>query len=291
MTDAIRRVAIGVVLLLCNSFGAHAAHAWSDEGHQIVAAIAADRLNPHATAAVQQILAHDATGQTLVAVSTWADLMRSTTMPETYNWHFVNIPVDTHHNTYKAARDCKLDTKKGDCIIAALGRELPKLTDATVAAPDRANALKFITHLIGDLHQPLHCAERNGDLGANDVKVTFFGQKTQPSPFKDQWNLHAVWDAGLIDHSGRSQTVYVKQLETWIASQNVTNIESGTPIDWANESHAAAVSHAYKSGSKDFPVSGGKVGSTYYHANIGVVDQQLAKGGVRLAKVLNDAFP
>lgn len=73
----------------------------------------------------------------------------------------------------------------------------------------------------------------------------------------------------------------------------MTAIESGTFIDWANETHGQAVAHAYKTanGGQDFPATGGKVGKPYYDANITVVDEQLAKAGVRLAKVLNDAFP
>jgi hypothetical protein len=188
---------------------------WWDKGHQIVAKIAADRLNPHAKAAVKEILKNDPTGHTLVAVAGWADTVRKTPMPETYNWHFVDIPVDGQPETYDAARDCKPDPAKGDCIVAALNREVPLLTDPNASATDRAQALKFVTHFLGDLHQPLHCAERNGDTGGNGVKVTFFGATNEAPPFQHSpWNLHAVWDGGMIDHTKRTRTAYVKKLDS-----------------------------------------------------------------------------
>jgi hypothetical protein len=211
--------------------------------------------------------------------------------PETYNWHFVDIPVEHTATSYDESRDCQLDPAKGDCVIHALDREVPKISDTALTPIPRAEAVKFVTHFIGDLHQPLHCSDRNGDKGANDVKVTFFGQKVEPG-FHSKWNLHAVWDAGLIDHAGRTQAAYVTKLESWIAHQNVSALESGTPTDWANEAHTAGVEHSYKNPGKstDFPATGGKVGKPYYDANISVVDQQLAKAGVRLANVLNDAL-
>ena len=268
------------------------AFAWGTEGHKIVATIAAHRLNAHATAAVKRILKNDTTGHTLPAVAVWADTVRKG-RPTTYNWHFADI--DVTKSAFDDA-DCHPanEAQKGDCIINALTREVPKLTKKGVSAPQRAEALKFVTHFIGDLHQPLHCAERNKDRGGNDVTVTFFGQTNEPPPFqKYLWNLHAAWDFGLIEHAGGTQAAYVTRLETWIGTQNVSGIESGTFVDWANESHAAAVAHAYKTpnGSADFPATGGTIEQPYYDANIGIVDQQLAKAGVRLAKVLNDAFP
>ena len=282
--------ALAVVVICCPTISL----AWWDTGHQIVAAIAADRLNPHAKAAVSDILKEDPTGQTLVAVAGWADTVRKSPMPETYNWHFVDIPVDGQPEMYYGARDCRPNAQRGDCIVAALDREVPILADPNAAATDRAQALKFVTHLVADLHQPLHCAERKGDAGGNGVIVTFFGATNEAPPFQSSnWNLHAVWDGGLIEHSGRTQAAYVKQLEDWIAAQDAAAIEIGTFVDWANESHRQAVEHAYRTadGSQEFPATGGEIGQAYYDANIAVVDEQLAKAGVRLARVLNRAFP
>lgn len=271
---------------------AHPSFAWWDKGHAIVAEVAADRLTPHARTAVRKILKDDPTGHTLVAVSGWADTVRKTPMPETYNWHFVDVPVDAQPPSYDAARDCQ-PGPEGDCIIAALDREVVVLKDTSAPPSDRAQALKFITHLVGDLHQPLHCAERNHDAGGNAVIVTFLGATHEPYPFQASlWNLHAVWDGGMIDHTQRSRSAYVQRLKDWIATQDATAIENGTFIDWANETHLQAVNHAYRtaSGADEFPPTTGEVGEDYQAANIGVVDRQLAKAAVRLAKVLNDAL-
>jgi nuclease S1 len=155
----------------------------------------------------------------------------------------------------------------------------------------RTNALKFIVHFIGDIHQPLHASDHH-DRGGNQVVVTWFGATNEPPPFSSPWELHAVWDAGLIDHKGQTRAEYVKDLETWIATQNVTAIEAGTVTDWVLEAHALAKSTAYQDPQTNSMVqSGAALDQPYYQANIGVVDQQLAKAGVRLAKVLNDTFP
>jgi hypothetical protein len=289
-TGGLLSASLAVAVLCCPRISL----AWWDTGHQIVAAIAADRLNPHAQGAVRDILKDDPTGQTLVAVAGWADTVRKTPMPETYNWHFVDIPVDGQLETYDAARDCKPNQQRGDCIVAALDREVAMLTDPSASATERAQALKFVTHLVADLHQPLHCAERNGDAGGNGVIVTFFGAANEAPPFQSSsWNLHAVWDGGLIEHSGHPQAAYVKQLEDWIAARDAAAIENGTFVDWANESHRQAVEHAYRTAhaGQEFPATGGEIGQAYYDANIAVVDEQLAKAGVRLARILNRAFP
>jgi hypothetical protein len=291
-----RRLPLVAVAALAVAVHPSAVFAWGDEGHRIVATIAAHRLTPHAKAAVRRLLKKDATGTTLPAVATWADVVRRTTRKETYNWHFVDIPVDHGQHTYDEARDCHPpdEATKGDCVINALSREVAKLNDKSVPIAKRRQALKFVTHFIGDLHQPLHCAERDHDHGANDVKVTFFGQTHQPAPYqKSLWNLHATWDFGLITHAGGSQVAYVQRLQNWIGTQNASSLESGSYADWANESHAASAAHSYKlaDGTTDFPATGGTITQPYHDANVGVVDQQLAKAGVRLAKVLNEAFP
>jgi hypothetical protein len=288
---------VRIVALACLVVGSSqrpsTALAWSREGHRIIAMVAADRLHPHARAAVAAMLKRDPHGSTLPKIATWADDVRDS-RPQTYNWHFVDIPHDAQ--SYRATRDCHPDDEasRGDCIIGALDRETSKLRDARVPPARRAEALKFVTHFIGDLHQPLHCADRHDDRGGNRVLVTFFGGAYEPawSRQRTHWNLHAVWDFGLIEHANRDEAVYARALATWIATQDVHAIESGTLIEWANEAHVLAATHAYRNvDGTPLPVKGARLGKTYYAANIGVVDRQLAKAGVRLAKVLNDAFP
>src|SRR5262249_51941502 len=140
--------------------------------------------------------------------------------------------------TFDPRRDCRPDPRRGDCIVAALERQTRVLGDPRVGVRARRDALKFVTHLVGDLHQPLHCAEHDADRGGNDVAGGFLGE--------EGWTLHRVWDNGLIAQSGLSQNRHLQSLMQWLRSQNTDRIAGGTPIDWANETHAVAVDHAYR---------------------------------------------
>ena len=249
--------------------------AWGWKVHVVIAKIAAKRLSPGARHAVTGLLR----GQTLADIANWADDVRST-RPETGQWHFVDIPLPAA--SYDPARDCR-PTPAGDCVIAATQRWLRVLADRRRSNASRVEALKFVVHLIGDVHQPLHCAD-NGDHGGNDVEVTFFAHSLNPFNQKP-WNLHAVWDAGLIEHARLSVTAYTKRLAAGLASVDVRALQEGTLVDWALESHRAAVDHAYAS----VPASR-RLGAAYFGANRPVVDDRLARAGVRLARVLNDAL-
>ena len=159
------RIALITALLLLPSL----AFAWGPEGHAIIAQIAEDRLAPAARQQVDQLL----DGDSLAVVASWADEIRIH-RPDTAQWHFVDIPKNA--NDYDPARDCR-PTPRGDCIIAAIDRELAILRDASADKDKRAEALKFIVHFVGDLHQPLHCADDH-DRGGNDVTVKFFRRTT-----------------------------------------------------------------------------------------------------------------
>jgi hypothetical protein len=232
--------------------------AWGTTGHQIIAELAQRKLSAAAQAQVTTLL-H---GATLASVASWADDVRSS-RPETARWHFVDIPREESH--YEARRDCAPDAQ-GDCVIAAIERFRRVLADRRRPESERAEALKFLVHFVADLHQPLHCIDDH-DRGGNAVQVTLFGQPT---------NLHAVWDSGLIGHTGLTVAEYVARLETADVDA------SGTPILWAEEAHRAAIDHAYA-----MPVDH-HLDQSYYDANRPVIDVQLARGGTRLARLLNE---
>lgn len=275
LTRAMRR---GLPLFLCTVLVVllpETASAWGWKGHVVIAKIAARRLSPQARHAVTELL----TGQTLADVANWADDIRAA-RPETAQWHFVDIPLSA--TSYVPARDCR-PTPAGDCIVAATQRWLRVLADRRRSNASRAEALKFVVHLIGDMHQPLHCAD-NQDHGGNDIDVTFFGERVNPFTQKP-WNLHAVWDAGLIERASLGATAYAKHLVAMLRSADVGALQSGTVVDWVLESHHAALEHAYASLPADR-----RIGTAYLHANLPAVDEQLARAGVRLAHVLNEAL-
>jgi hypothetical protein len=167
-------------------------------------------------------------------------------------------------------------------VVEVISRFQRVLADQDRPQRERAEALRFVTHFVADLHQPLHCAD-NRDAGGNDVKVVFFGEVLR-SGSRAPWNLHAVWDSGLIERRGLSVSAYAKRLTKRVASQSADELAAGSGADWALESHQAAVDTAYA-----FPPDR-VLGEEYAELALPVIDDMLAKAGVRLAKVLNEAL-
>lgn len=149
------------------------AGAWGNEGHQIVALIADRHLTPVAKRKVQQLLALEP-GATLASISTWADEHRS---PATAAWHYVNLPKGNCR--YDPARDCP----DGRCVVAAIERQVA-IYRSNANPEEQLKALKYIVHLVADVHQPLHAGYAD-DKGGNTYQLQAFGRGT---------NLHALWD-------------------------------------------------------------------------------------------------
>ncbi len=244
--------------------------AWGGIGHRVVAMIAQQHLTPKTKQEISKLLQP---GETLASISTYADEIRNS-RPDTRRLHFVNIPLLA--NTYMPSRDCR-SSDEGDCIIAALERFRLELANVKETRERRAFALKFIVHLVGDLHQPLHCGDNN-DRGGNDVKVTWFG------PNERQQNLHGVWDYAIIEQGGRKEEDWLKLLSASITPEKIPALQQGNVTAWALESLATAKDHAYK-----IPPNR-QLGQAYYNKTLPVVEDRLRKAGLRLAKVLNEAL-
>jgi hypothetical protein len=255
------------------------AFAWGDGGHNISAEIAHRRLSPEARLEVERLFGP---GVSLSSLSNWADDHRPE-HPETSRWHFINIPVKD--DRYDRAALCA-PRADGDCILNAIDRVRATLTcPASDAA--RREALKFAVHLIGDLHQPFHTIAE--DLGGNLIKVTVdirAGKcpKCAPNPRPD--NLHAVWDSGLITNAVWNFGAYVTRLETgWLASPEAAGADAGTIEDWLAESHRAAT--------QVWPwlPEDRVIGDEYFGKALPVVDRQLGRAGLRIARFLNETLP
>lgn len=244
-------------------------YAWAREGHEIVAMIAEERLQPDVRDTVVALLE----GTTFIEAASWADKVRN---QQTAPWHYVNI--DITDSEYDAARVCP----QNQCVIGQIERFRRVLANADGDVRKRQKALKYLIHFVGDLHQPLHAGD-NHDRGGNDVQVEFLGQTINPFNHKP-WNLHAVWDSGILEEHDRDAHHYVERLNAWLNSQPEGVFQDGSVVDWAIESHRIAKDHVY-----GLPENR-KLGEDYYRANVPVVDQQLAKAGVRLAKLLNEAL-
>ena len=266
-----------VVLAATAAMLASPAFAWGKTGHRVVAAIADTQLSGLARAHVEEILGP---GETLDEAANWPDEMRSapgdfwqkTATP----WHYLTLNGIIYDHA----------PSEGDAL-EALNRFSKTLQDPNADRADKQLALRFIVHLVGDLHQPLH----NGkccDKGGNDVKVSWFGKPT---------NLHAVWDSQLVDEEQLSFTELAAKLERHISNRQLIDWWDINPRDWISES-AEIRDGLYpppappKKGQK---LKKGQVllpdlSYSYVYKFTPVMERRLSQGGVRLAAYLNAIF-
>jgi len=255
--------------------------AWGQEGHSIIAEIAQRRLSSEAVMMAGTLLG---VGHSLASVASWADDIRDE-RPETYNWHFVDIPINVRN--YDSARDCKEDKKSGDCIVAELDRLKNDLRCAS--GEKKVEALKFAVHFVGDIHQPLHTVYEL--KGANDIKVDIFMRGLTCTgtcePTHISTNFHAAWDSGLIQKSVWDWGAYVDRLEVgWLKSPEAmqTGIDGGTPLEWAEETHKMARAVW------NLRPADNVLDDRYYRDVLSILDRQLGIAGLRLAQFLNTAY-
>lgn len=295
------------------------AWSWGCDAHRIVALVASARMSDRARAAATALLdAHpvpsDGGGcrtpvrNPLAGVSMWADAVRSDE-PETAPWHYVELARDAERGDLSAA------CRGGRCVTAAIARQLDVLRSD--ASPElRARALRFVVHLVADLHQPLHAAG-NGDRGGNCLPVTWRGDRPHADARGERWqpNLHAVWDTALVSavlaHAHATPSQYADALRRRFATE-LASWQRG-PRDlraWAWETHRAGVDVAYGRLPRRIPFERGKLDGCRDHDDVGArmarldvrlddayvdavaatVDEQLARAGARLAALLDDAF-
>jgi len=238
-----------------------------------VARIAQAQLTAKVRAKVNAILGP---GATLASIASWPDSIRRE-RPETAPWHFVDIPIDQPH--LDMARDCP----KGECVIQAIATFRAALGNPATPPVERKEALMFVVHFVGDMHQPLHCSD-NRDKGGNEVRVTLDRRQT---------NLHSAWDSGMLSRIGKEDELYPGLLKE--ARKNRKKWSQGTVESWAEESHQLAIDITYgKLPVK--PVAGTPnttpipLDAAYEQAADPVIRVQIEKAGDRLARVLNEAL-
>ena len=246
--------------------------AWGKEGHRLTALVAEAYLTPDTKAQIAELLGKES----LADVAPWADEYR-TSHPETAPWHYADIPKSA--DAYDRSRDCPVsatDPKSPwrDCAPDRILYFEGRLGDVSLSPAERAIALKFLVHLIGDIHQPFHAM--GDDRGGNNIKVDFLGSSACGAY---NCNLHGVWDDSMIEERGLSEAKYTALLLQEIKDNNWEKLSGGSPTAWANLSHQYAV--------KAYAPNGALLMHDYYNEEIKVVDSQLALGGLRLARVLN----
>ncbi|MDT7934554.1 MAG: S1/P1 nuclease [Sphingomonadaceae bacterium] len=255
------RTALIVAALLLSP---HAAHAWGQEGHRVIGTIADKYLTPSARAGVMRILP---AGESIAEASTWPDFMRSDPsafwQKDASPFHYVTVPPGKTYAEVGAPPE-------GDAVTA-LKHFAATVRDPRAKPADKALALRFIIHIVGDLHQPFH-AGNGSDKGGNDVKIRFNGRET---------NLHALWDSGLVEDEGLSFSEKAAWLGAKLTPDELTQWDVADPLVWIGES-AALRDGLYPEGEQ--------VGFAYVYRHRATVDRRLAQGGVRLAAYLNWLF-
>lgn len=259
--------------------------AWGPTGHRAVAQVAERYLDSGAMLKAYTILGN----KSLPRVATWADEIKSepAQYSHTYNWHYTDWPDHNHEHDESAS------TGK---LVGAIREQLEVLKNVNATQEQKAFALKFVIHLVGDLHMPFHVG--NGvDRGGNACKVLFHNEPV---------NLHLLWDEKMIDFTKLSFTelaLYVFQGRT---KEEIKGWRTGDLVDWARESKQLRAS-IYPENVKpvteplsvrqycrtditvakeDMP----KLAYDYSYQFMPVVEQRIFQAGLRLAILLNEAL-
>ncbi len=315
----------GLLSLLLHGWSA-TAWAWGCEGHETIARIAERHLGPEARHAVAELLASPRVDahprqfcravpdDVLADVSTWADEVRGDDTSRYFGtgaWHFVDIPRGAAPGELR-----QFCARRSGCIVTAIADQVAVLRAPSADRHAKAAALMMLVHLVGDLHQPMHCAT-NADGGGNCLPLSFFGaaprlRSDQTETALYQPNLHAIWDTGIVRQilARRSTLWFADTLERRFRAQ--IPLWQHMPIDpdaWAWESHRVAERVAYGQLPLRIPVApSGRVpqcselsrrllalheqlGQRYQDAAAPVVEEQLAKAGIRLAMMMNQIWP
>ncbi len=259
--------------------------AWGHVGHQVVATIAQDNLTSQARTMVEKILGP---GEDLASVSTWADSVVKS-RPETAPWHFFNLDVRQSQGEYDIADVCK----DHGCVVDQIEKDCGILAQRFASRRDKREALKFLVHFLGDVHQPLHCAD-DKDRGGNEKWFRYYGPHGNSRHYT--WvNFHSFWDNLLEVKAQENPQRLAARLEQGVSPQDVKAWAQGKPSDWAYESFRIAQNDIYK----DLPEGplmeknrwGRDLPEDYYSPRMrAIVDRQLEKAGVRLAFLLNGLF-
>lgn len=256
-----------VAAILLASFATQAC-AWGRDGHAIVGTLAERQLRPAAKAEVARLLAGEA-DPTLAGVASWADDLRAAgTSAEAASMHYVNFKGGDC--SYAPARDCP----DGNCVIAAINRNFQTLSDSGRPDAERRDALKYLVHFVGDVHQPLHSTPR-GDKGGGDFQVNYRGKGS---------NLHQVWDRLIIAHRPATPADTANLLASQSPLPADPTRHSDRPVlDWALESCRIV------QGGGIYP-SGHVIDDAYLERQAPTVDLRLRLAGNRLARMINLAL-
>jgi len=259
---------IGKISFLALVFISLQVYAWGVTGHRTIAEIAERHLNKKTKKELKKIFGKEK----LAYWANWPDFIKSDTTgvwKHTHVWHYVNIDPQPNFETFKKV----LEEQTGPSAYTQVSVLSEQIKNKNTSTEDRKIAIIFLVHILGDLAQPMHTG-RLEDLGGNKIKVKFFGKNT---------NLHSIWDGDLVDSKKYSYTELADILDIK-NKKEIKDIQSGNLSEWMYETHLLA-NNIYAN-----TPDGSKLAYDYIYKYDKIVENQLLKGGIRLAKVLNELF-
>ncbi|MGA2428326.1 MAG: S1/P1 nuclease [Candidatus Acidiferrum sp.] len=305
-----------VVSALATTFSAPVAYAWGCKGHQTVALVAEKHLTPEAKELVFSLLSANpidpqvkrycgtAVVDPMGDAATWADDVRG----ERKNgpWHYIDIPRGAPRGPLEAF------CGKEGCVVSAIAEQVAILKDKNASGAKRAEAVRYIIHFVGDLHQPLH-STTNADEGGNCVPVKYFWRQPHERGHGYSPNLHSIWDSAILerDSEGADPGEYAEMLEATFGGMIEGWQKAGVHVDdWAWESHEDAETTVYGDLTPKVAIEpnvavhscadDNNIGERMLHEHVvlgeayqgqaaPVVERRVEQAGVRLAMILNEA--
>lgn len=232
---------------------------WGKTGHRVIGKIANENLTPEAIEKITQLFGHS----DLARIGNWADEIKSDPQwDHSHDWHYCTIIEGQEYEGPESG-----------------GRAVQKVTEfsnllrkGTLGEKDQKDVLRFIVHIVGDLHQPMHVG--NGtDRGGNDIKVTWFREET---------NLHRVWDSQMIDHMQYSYTEFAQQIQLGMSDEDKIALLDPTLLSFV---YASRATHP-----QVYDIGDGNLSWSYIYKNRELLEDRLLKGGFHLAAILNDIY-
>lgn len=261
------------------------AFAWSAYGHRTIAAIAMANVKPRTRARIAALLRAErdlvtpgCPVKSLEDASVWPDCLRSESWRwgYTFAWHYQNIRVCEPF-------DIKSHCANGNCVTAQIERNSRLLADRRLPPGQRLEALAFLVHFVGDLHQPLHIGE-NDDLGGNRVKADY--------GIAPGFNLHWIWDGPEAERAISSAR---PALARRYSAAEKTRLGGGTVEDWARESWQISRDFLYPQAFGKAPCGMTEPEKIVWtdeaiEKAIPIVDERVERAGIRLAEMLDEAL-
>ncbi|MCG9792161.1 S1/P1 nuclease [Flavobacterium algicola] len=252
-----------LALTVSVGFASFAAPNWGKTGHRTVGEIAAKHLKSSTSKKISALL----NNESMAVAAVFADDIKSDSQFNKFgSWHYVNFDGE------KKYKEDPINPE-GD-VLQGIKASIEKIRSDETSNDEKKFYLKLLIHFVGDLHMPLH-AGNLADKGGNDVKVKWFGGDS---------NLHRVWDSDMIDDYQMSYTELATNNDEMVTKAQIEEFEKGTLLEWVVESRQLALK-LYSETHQDE-----KLGYKYMYQNFPIAQNQLEKGGVRLALILNEVF-